>query len=78
MSFKKGYSVRAFCLYNSQGSLGWIDTLPSNIKDEIDIILGDVKSAINKEGMKGCNIVFHLASLIAIPYSYLAFQLYRY
>ncbi len=70
---KKGYSVRAFCLYNSQGSLGWIDTLPSNIKDEIDIILGDVRDPLSiKEGMKGCNIVFHLASLIAIPYSYLA------
>tara|TARA_Y100000991_G_scaffold215711_1_gene207735 strand:+ start:30343 stop:31338 length:996 start_codon:yes stop_codon:yes gene_type:complete len=70
---KKGYSVRAFCLYNSQGSLGWIDTLPSNIKDEIDVILGDVRDPLSiKEGMKGCNIVFHLASLIAIPYSYLA------
>tara|TARA_Y100000994_G_C15543257_1_gene380842 strand:+ start:507 stop:752 length:246 start_codon:yes stop_codon:yes gene_type:complete len=59
---KKGYSVRAFCLYNSQGSLGWIDTLPSNIKDEIDVILGDVRDPLSiKEGMKGCNIVFHLA-----------------
>ena len=40
---KRGEKVRAFCLYNSFGSLGWIDTLPPEIRSEIDIFMGDVR-----------------------------------
>ena len=40
---KRGEKVRAFCLYNSFGSLGWIDTLPPEIRNEIDIFMGDVR-----------------------------------
>ena len=68
-----GYDVTAFCFYNSFGKLGWLDTLSDEKKKSIKIVLGDIrdKSSI-KEGMKGCEIVFHLAALIAIPYSYIA------
>ena len=40
---KRGEKVRAFCLYNSFGSLGWIDTLPPEIRNEIDVFMGDVR-----------------------------------
>ncbi len=68
-----GYDVTAFCFYNSFGKLGWLDTLPDEKKKSIKVVLGDIrdKSSI-KEGMKGCEIVFHLAALIAIPYSYIS------
>ncbi len=70
---KKGYSVRAFCLYNSQGSWGWLDSLPKKIKNEIDVFLGDIRDPLSlRDGMRGCDTVFHLAALIAIPYSYVA------
>lgn len=40
---KKGYQVRAFCIYNSLGSWGWLDTVNKNILDNIEIVLGDVR-----------------------------------
>lgn len=68
-----GHQVRAFCLYNSMGSWGWLDCLPDAIKSEIDVVLGDIRDPICvREAMRGCDQVFHLAALIAIPYSYLA------
>ncbi|WP_320667170.1 NAD-dependent 4,6-dehydratase LegB [Prochlorococcus sp. MIT 1307] len=68
-----GYDVRAFCLYNSNGSWGWLDTIPSSITDSIEIILGDIRDyASIKNAMINCEHVYHLASLIAIPYSYIA------
>ncbi len=68
---KKGFSVRAFCLYNSQGNWGWIDTLSNQVKSDIDIFLGDVRDYQSVlEAVKGCDYIFHLASLIAIPYSF--------
>ena len=69
----RGYSVKAFCLYNSNGSWGWIDSLPKKKQEEMEIILGDIRdyqSVLN--AVKDCEYVFHLASLIAIPYSYIA------
>ena len=70
---KKGYSVNAFCLYNSQGSWGWLDTLPQHTKSKIKVFLGDVRDPLSiREAMKSCDTVFHLAALIAIPYSYIA------
>lgn len=68
-----GYQVRAFCLYNSQGSWGWLDNLPESKKADIEVVLGDIRDPqCVREAMKDCAIVFHLAALIAIPYSYIA------
>ena len=68
-----GYEVRAFCLYNSLGSWGWLDTLPDKLKVELDVVLGDICDPLCvREAMRGCDQVYHLAALIAIPYSYIA------
>ena len=69
----RGYEVRALCQYNSFGSWGWIDTIDREETKNIDIVMGDVRDAESvKSAMKGCEIVYHLAALIAIPYSYIA------
>ena len=74
---KKGYSVRCFVLYNSFNSWGWLDKLPKNIKNSLDIFLGDIRDPYGvKTAMKGCNVVIHLAALIGIPYSYHSPQSY--
>ena len=71
--FKKRYKVRAFCLYNSIGSYGWLDQIDEKKKNAIDFYLGDIRDANSvREAMKGCSMVYHLASLISIPYSYVA------
>ena len=68
-----GHQVRAFCLYNSNGSWGWLDSLPKAKKSELEVVLGDIRDPICvRESMRGCEQVFHLAALIAIPYSYIA------
>ncbi len=68
---RKGEKVRAFVHYNSCSNWGWIDTLPNDIKESIEIFSGDIRDAYGvKEAMKGCDGVFHLAALIAIPFSY--------
>lgn len=68
-----GYEVRAFCLYNSNGSWGWLDSLPEATKADLDVVLGDIRDPLCvRESMRGCEQVFHLAALIAIPYSYVA------
>ena len=68
---KAGEQVTAFCLYNSFGSLGWIDTLPPDIRSEIQIFMGDVRDPNGvRTAMRGQERVFHLAALIAIPFSY--------
>ncbi len=68
---KKGYKVKAFCIYNSLGSWGWLDTVDKNIIDNIEVVLGDIRDeTCLKESMKDCQMVFHLAALISIPYSY--------
>ncbi len=68
---KEGYDVRAMVQYNSFNNWGWIDTFDKDIKDKLDIFLGDVRDPNGvKVAMKDCDAVFHLAALIAIPYSY--------
>lgn len=68
---KKGYDVKAFVYYNSFNTWGWLDTLPSVIMSHVEIFQGDVRDPYGvKEAMKGCDAVFHLAALIAIPFSY--------
>ncbi len=65
--------VRALCLYSSQGTFGWLDAVPEDVRAEVDLRLGDVRDAgLVRDVVEGCEIVLHLAALIAIPYSYLA------
>ncbi|CAA6830194.1 MAG: UDP-glucose 4-epimerase (EC [uncultured Aureispira sp.] len=67
----EGYEVRAFCMYNSFNTWGWLDNLPQEILDKVDIFTGDVRDPNGvRVAMEGCDIVYHLAALIAIPYSY--------
>ncbi len=67
----EGARVRAFCLYNSQGSAGWLDDAPAEARAAMEIVLGDIRDArFTEEAAKGVEVVFHLAALIAIPYSY--------
>ena len=68
---REGYSVRAFVLYNSFNSWGWLDTLPADIRQELDVFTGDIRDPYGvKKAVSGCDAVLHLAALIAIPYSY--------
>lgn len=68
---EQGYAVKAFVLYNSFNSWGWLDTLPKEILSQIEIVTGDVRDPFGvKNAMQGCDAVLHLAALIAIPYSY--------
>ena len=70
---REGAKVRAFCLYNSQGSLGWLDRASDEVRSALDISLGDIRDARFVEAScKDVEVVFHLAALIAIPYSYQA------
>ncbi len=68
---EKGYDVRAFVYYNSFNTWGWLDKLPKEKRDQIEIFAGDVRDPNGvREAMKGVDGVFHLAALIAIPFSY--------
>ena len=68
---KRGYDVRAFAHYNSFNSYGWLDTLPRHIQNEIEIFPGDVRDPNGvRKAMSQTEKVFHLAALIAIPFSY--------
>jgi NAD dependent epimerase/dehydratase len=67
----EGYQVKAFVYYNSFNSWGWLDTLPKEKLKKIEIFTGDVRDPNGvRTAMKGIDVVFHLAALIAIPYSY--------
>jgi dTDP-glucose 4,6-dehydratase len=66
-----GHDVRAFVLYNSFGSWGWLDHADKNVQDSLDIFMGDVRDPNGvRTAMQGCDVVIHLAALIGIPYSY--------
>ena len=68
---KQGHNVRAFVLYNSFNTWGWLDSLPKHIKDSVEVFTGDIRDPYGvKTAMSGCDVVLHLAALIAIPYSY--------
>lgn len=68
---KSGYEVRAFAYYNSFNNWGWLDSLPKETLSKIDVFCGDIRDPNGvKESMKGVDTVFHLAALIAIPFSY--------
>lgn len=68
---KKGYEVRAFVYYNSFNTWGWLDTLPEDIMEHVEIFQGDVRDPNGvRVAMQDITAVFHLAALIAIPFSY--------
>jgi UDP-glucose 4-epimerase len=72
-----GASVRAFCLYNSMGSAGWLDDIDPAMRAHVDIRFGDIRDArLVAEATAGVEVVFHLAALISIPYSYAAVESY--
>ena len=67
----RGFDVRAFVYYNSFNSYGWLDSIPTEIKNRIEFFAGDIRDPNGvKDAMKGIDIVFHLAALVAIPFSY--------
>ena len=70
---KKGADVKALVLYNSFNNQGWLEDIPRTIRSNIEVIPGDVR---DKEFLasltKGVDVIFHLAALISIPYSYAA------
>lgn len=68
---RRGYNVKAFVLYNSFNSWGWLDESPKDIRSSLDVFAGDIRDPHGvRQAMKGCDIVLNLAALIAIPYSY--------
>lgn len=69
---REGADVRAFVRYTSSGKAGLLGLLPEDIRSQIDIHMGDLGDAeALRHAMRGCDIVFHLGALIAIPYSYI-------
>ena len=74
---EEGYEVTGLCIYNSIGTFGWLDKIADNQPKNLKLILGDVRDAgFMERAIAGHDTVFHLASLIAIPYSYVAPQSY--
>ncbi|AOS44980.1 dTDP-glucose 4,6-dehydratase [Lacunisphaera limnophila] len=68
---RQGRKVKAFVLYNSFNSWGWLDRCPSEIRKNLEVFAGDIRDPHGvKAAMAGCDAVLHLAALIAIPYSY--------
>jgi len=68
---REGFNVKAFVLYNSFNSWGWLDHCDDDIKGQFEIFTGDIRDPHGvKTAMKGCDAVLHLAALIGIPYSY--------
>lgn len=74
---RRGYDVRAMVEYNSNSSWGWLDTVGDDIKSSVEVVLSDIRDPhAMRLAVKGCDLVLHLAALIAIPYSYAAPQSY--
>ena len=68
---REGAEVRAFALYNSFNSWGWLDHVADDVRGHFDVIGGDVRDPDFTRGVvKGCDVVLHLAALISIPFSY--------
>lgn len=74
---RRGCDVRAFVQYNSLGSWGWLDESAADIRKDLDVFAGDIRDPHGvRTAMTGCDVVLHLAALIAIPYSYHSPQTY--
>jgi NAD dependent epimerase/dehydratase len=72
-----GHKVKALTMYNSFGTWGWLETIPGEILEQVEVVPGDIRDSIFvRNAMNGCSSVMHLAALIAIPYSYIAPEAY--
>ena len=70
---RSGARVRAMVLYNSFASFGWLESLPADVLANVEVVLGDVRDeSATSDFVADVDIVYHLAALIAIPYSYRA------
>jgi NAD dependent epimerase/dehydratase len=70
---REAASVSAFCVYNSNGSYGWLDELGGDQLGAMNLQLGDIRDARSvRQAVRDVDVVFHLAALVAIPYSYQA------
>lgn len=68
---RQGHAVRAFVLYNSFNSWGWLDNCAPDVAGKFEVFAGDIRDPYGvKSALNGCDAVLHLAALIAIPYSY--------
>ena len=68
---RQGHEVRAFTLYNSFSSWGWLDHCAPDVRGNFEVFQGDIRDPNGvRTAMQGCDAVLHLAALIAIPYSY--------
>lgn len=70
---REGASVRALVLYNSFNSWGWLDSLEADVRSKLEVVASDIRDPRGmEEAVRDCDAVFHLAALIAIPFSYKA------
>ena len=70
---RRGYRVRAMVLYNMLSSRGWLDELPAEVLDQVDVVFGDVRDPASvRQVVDGVAVVYHLAALGSVPYSYRA------
>lgn len=68
---RQGHDVKAFVLYNSFGTWGWLDQAAADVQGRFEVFAGDIRDPYGvRAAMKGSDVVLHLAALIAIPYSY--------
>jgi NAD dependent epimerase/dehydratase len=68
---RRGHRVRAMALYNMWSSSGWLETLPDDIRASVDVVFGDVRDAASAAGLvEGAEVVYHLAAIGSVPYSY--------
>jgi dTDP-glucose 4,6-dehydratase len=68
---RKGYDTKAFVLYNSFSSWGWLDHCEQEVKGQFEVFAGDIRDPFGvRKALEGCDTVLHLAALIGIPYSY--------
>ena len=70
---RRGHRVRGMVLYNMFSSTGWLETLDPEITDQVDVVFGDVRDpATVRELVEGASVVYHLAAIGSVPYSYSA------
>lgn len=68
---RHGWDVRALVLYNSFNSWGWLEDAAADVQDQFEVVAGDVRDPYGvRAAVRGCDVVLHLAALIAIPFSY--------
>ncbi len=70
---RRGYRVKAMALYNMWSSAGWLDTLAPDVRESVDVVFGDVRDpASARELVEDAEVVYHLAAIGSVPYSYRA------